>query len=207
MANDMKSVWPAVLVVCILLVVSQFFVAGAINSSIKSNTNKSVEIDLTDVTNAINDLSNKIDTQDNITDNDKIDYIYDEMSEDDVIEAKALELAEDYLEDKDFLEDLSIFLNTADNETTTDIIEGCGLSGIDEDDLSVEVLDSEVNRDGTTDTYFVNFDLKVYEDGDKIAKVKNVIITVEDVDYDEAFEDIEVIEEVDFTKIETVRVY
>ena len=64
-------------------------------------------------------------------------------------EDKAEELATEYLEDKDFLEDLAFYLDSND------------FLNIDEDDLSIKILDSKTYYPGN-DEYIVTFDIKVY---------------------------------------------
>jgi hypothetical protein len=194
-SNEVKSVWPAVLVVCAFLVVSQFMLGLTLNNNIKAIDQS--EVDLTGVLGAIAAVDAKVD---NITtDSDKLDDVYQVVSEHDQEEAKALELATEYLEDKDFLKELALFLS---DEKYTNV-------SLDYKDLSVEVLDSKV--DYKHGKYTVTFDLKVLEDGDKIAKVSGFEVKVIDVDFDDEYKDAEVDEDnseiVDSTPGVVVRVY
>ena len=130
-------------------------------------------------------------------DAEKLNYVYDEMHEEDSIEDKALELATEVvsLDDNDF------------REAVYDALVLCNISIDDEDDITkIKVLDSEVNVNNVT------FSVKVYYfiDGDEEetarALLKDFTITVDDCDPDEDFEDAEYNEDY-LDDIEVMKVY
>jgi len=113
------------------------------------------------------------------------DYMLSEEEyEDKVSEDKAEELAMNYINDEDFLDELASYF-VAGTWTEFD--------DMDADDLTFSILDTDVDWDIGED-YTVTLDIKVYEDEDKIAKVKGIVFTVKDVDYDDDFDDAELFE-------------
>ena len=130
-------------------------------------------------------------------DAEKLNYVYDEMHEEDSIEDKALELATEVvsLDDNDF------------REAVYDALVLYGIYIDDEDDITkIKVLDSEVNVNNVT------FSVKVYYfiDGDEEetarALLKDFTITVDYCDPDEDFEDAEYNEDY-LDDIEVMKVY
>jgi len=129
-----------------------------------------------------------------VTDNDKIDEIYDDIFERDNIASYARDLVLDEADTRDFRKALVKILNDKLGEdfeidSYRDITRVV-IKSIDLDD-DVTKVDSE--------TYDVDFDVRVYyfvdEDEDETGKaLVGGFITVEDLDVDEDFEDAEVVD-------------
>ncbi len=131
-------------------------------------------------------------------DNDKISDIYDEIFEDDRIEAKAEELVLDEVDTKDFKEDLADYL-----EEEIGVIEDIDYKDITE----IQVRDIDTVVDG--ETAEVTLEIKVYvnnygdEDEEERARLE-VTFEVDNLDPEDDFEDAEVD---DFGDFELIRFY
>jgi hypothetical protein len=118
--------------------------------------------------------------------------------EDEAIEAKAIELATAYIQSKDFKKLLGGVKLDSDSDSEG---EGVGLEDY-EDITEIKVIDTEVTEGFKKDRSLVKFDLKVYFDveGDEEDKayivIDSVTVKVDNLDFDEDFEDAEV-EELD----------
>lgn len=195
MAQDTKSVWPAALVVSVVLLAALCWGFSSVNSNLKQlDTPVEVDYSVLASANDIQVVSDKITALEDklaVTDNDKLDYLYTKQSEEDVIEAKVLGLATDYVNSRDFKKLVyDAFLVCTDEKCSVDSYKDISLVKLDE---------TEVSQVGHTDTYEVEFSkVKVYYfvDGDdeetEKALLDTFVITVKNVDYDEDFEDTEV---------------
>jgi hypothetical protein len=180
MVEKSNSVWPAALLISALLIVGFLATGFTINTAIKDNA-KTSNVDLKPLTDAISVTNGKIDSLITSLTPTAGEVTGVVATESDAEEEKALALATAYLSEDDFLDAL---VDALDVE----------ISGLDKDDVTVEVLDADVTKGLIKDVYRVTFKLKVLEDGDKIAKVSDVLLKVENVDYDDEFEDAEVVE-------------
>lgn len=175
---ERKLVWPAVLLVCALLILQTFLVVGLVNKNTNLNANKPAVVDLTPVVNAVNSITVES------PDADKLDVIYSKLTEDDVTEAKALELTLESVNSKDF------------KKAVYNALLDAGVTIEDYRDITeVKVLESDVDKDTVT------FEVKVYYfvDGDEEetqkARLDNFDVVVDNLDYDEDFEEAEVNED------------
>lgn len=192
MTQETKLVWPTALVAIVLLVSALLWGFASVNSNIKDL--QAPIVDLTPVVDAVNDLNDKVDTLTTslgTTDATKLDYIYAKESESDVTEAKALELATEFVNSKDFKK-----LAFETLEVCTD--EKCDVEEY-KDITQVKIDETNVDRVGKSDTYTVEFvKVKVYYfvDGDEEETEKVLLedftVTVDNVDFDKNFEDAEV---------------
>jgi len=180
-ANQKPVIWTVVIAAVVLLVVALFMV-GSINSNLKLASEKLEGLDVDEAALG-NAIVNAVLAGITIPEWEVPEFPEYMLSEADyeikLTEDKAKELATEYLNDENFLEGLALWFNTN------------GIEGLDEDDLSVEVLDVEDVR-GTGKIYFVTFEIKVLEDGDKIAKISGIEVKVKNLDVDDDFEDAEI---------------
>jgi uncharacterized protein YoxC len=185
MTKEISVTWPVALIFCAVLI------AGFIGTSafiISENAKvQSDKLDLTPVTTALADVKASVDALKTTAaeDTTRLDDAVSEILSEQDAKDKALEIASKYIVDEDFIEALTDELN-----------DGWYTVAVDEDDVTVEILDSDVS--GSDETYEVTFKIKVLEDGDKIAKINNVVLTVIDVDKEDSYEDAEVDEDEDF---------
>lgn len=189
MVEKDKSVWPAVLLISALVIIGLLANGIYVANVVKDSTNKPVNIDLTPVVNAVNVNSEKIDalTTTLTTETTSEDSVV--TTKDDVTEAKAFELANEFINSKDFKK---IIFNTLEDDGS-DIEEYKDIS-------KIEIIEADVNCMFNDTCRVVYEKIKVYYEAadDEKATFRNFRIKVNDVDYDDDFEDAEV-EEYDQT--------
>jgi len=187
MTQEIKSAWPAAVIVGVVLLIALVYGLSAINSNVKNL--ETPNVDLTSVVNAIDTNSEKIDlliisqafpsTEYTLT---KGEY------EKDVIEAKALELATEFTNSKEFKK-LVFNALVVSNETIESY----------KHITQIKFGDTDVS---CSDTCIIDFeDVKVYYyvDGDdeetEKALLEDFKVEVNDVDFDDEFVDAEVKED------------
>jgi len=197
--NQTPVIW-TVVIASLVILVALFIAVSSVNSNLALNTQALSNINMPTTEAVVSGVLAGIVIPE-IVQPEFPDYMLSEEDyEENLMEAEAEDLATEYLEDKNFLEELVTYLED-EMDPWFDRFEG-----LDEDDLSIEILDVDVDGTSTPYQYEVTFDIKVYEDDDKIAKVEKVVITVNYVDYDDDFEDAEAVEDAVFTDL-TPRVY
>ena len=210
MTQEIKSAWPAAVIVGVVLLIALVWGLFAINSNVKNL--ETPNVDLTSVVNAINANSAKIDsltislanpsTEANVPGENVATTGYTltkKEYERDITEAKALELATEFVNSKDFKKEAFNALNLKYNETTEVgclLDDSCPVKSY-KDITSIKLGDTEVSK-VNSDTYDVLFgNIKVYYfvDGDEEETEKALLvdfeITVDNLDFDDEFIDAE----------------
>ncbi len=166
-------------------------------------------VDLTEQNTAIDKLTTSIDklaeeeTEENVSVVDS-NYILNKGEyEDEVTEAKALEMALAELDSRDFKKAVwKVLINDSGNSTVEVDIDSY------KDITKVKVIDSDVDVDDTE----VEFNVKIYyfldgdEDEDERARLEKFTITIVDLDFDDEFEDAEVDEDY-LDELEVKKIY
>jgi len=188
-------VW-VVLILAIILLVSNVFMFGSLNKNRDAIENQEVKVNvdstetnlkLTSLENAVNDLKTELTSEE--VSNEEVsngEYVLNQREyEDELSEKKALELVMEELNSKDFKKEVFDTLENygVDIDSYRDITE-------------IKLMDSDVNV--RRDTGKVDLELKVYYflDGDEEetekARLDELTMIVNDLDFDEEFEDAEV---------------
>lgn len=186
MVEKDKSVWPAALLVSALLIVGLFWTSSYLAGVVKDNAKTPVNVDLTSFTTALNGVKTSVDTLKSTsvgtsTSNASNVVITKEDFEKQSTENKALELALESINSRDFRK--SVFELLVDNNVTVENYK---------DITAVKILDKDVDNDE------VEFDIKVYyfvdgdEDETQKARIEEFTVTVDDLEFDDNFEDAEV---------------
>jgi len=180
----------------IILLVSNVFMFGSLNKNRDAIENQEVKVNvdstetnlkLTSLENAVNDLKTELTSEE--VSNEEVsngEYVLNQREyEDELSEKKALELVMEELNSKDFKKEVFDTLENygVDIDSYRDITE-------------IKLMDSDVNV--RRDTGKVDLELKVYYflDGDEEetekARLDELTMIVNDLDFDEEFEDAEV---------------
>lgn len=211
------KVWPAAVVAILALILCTGLIIWkmpAVPSEIKANVdNSAIQASIGDLSTKIDSLSNTVSTiqapseeeKETVPSSDKIDSIYNEILKEDLKEAKAEELANLELSEKDFKKAVKDAIdNFCDEEEECD-----GDLEEYQDITEISLVDTETIVDEVDeDTAEVELTLKIYYfiDGDEEETQKARILATFEVtglDPEESYEDAEV----DNFDIEVLRIY
>jgi hypothetical protein len=182
MVEKSNSVWPAALFISALLIVGFLVTGFTINTAIKDNA-KTSNVDLKPLTDAISVTNGKIDSLITSLTPTAGEVTGVVATESDAEEEKALALATEFVNSKDFKKIATL---TLVNHLSSDIEDYKDIS-------KIEILETSVDCE-SSDCEVVFEKVKVYYEAadDEKATFKNFVVIVNNVDYDEQFEDAEV---------------
>lgn len=206
MANDSK-VWPAALLLAAVLIIGLLINTAVIVNTVKDNSQAKIDLSKvatkTDLSSVESSLGSKIasieDSMNQSVETDRLDEAVNQILSTEDEKALALEIADEYLDSKDFKKALVEYLN--DNGIEDQNVESY------KDIESIVIKDSDMTYMDFRNKATVEYELKVtyFNDGDDdeedVEKAKlSVTLNLEDLDEDEDFEDADV-EESDFDLI------
>lgn len=186
--NKSSSVWPAVGVMAVLLLACVFYVSYRIDNIKPAEakvdlSNMSSKADLESFKKDVLGMLNKTDVSDGSFTLSKEEF------EDQAIETKALELATESVNSRDFKEAVYALLVNSNNSVYDSEIESY------KDITEVKIKEADVDDDE------VEFEVIVYyyqnddEENTMKAYLENFFVSVDHLDFDEEFEDAEVDED------------
>lgn len=210
MEQKLNSVWPAVLVICALLIVSQLFVGYGLAGVIKDQTK--AKVDLTSVEDKISGLDGKLGSLDTKLDSVEqgLTEVKDKVSapdfgtfdEEETMKSKAEELVLAELGTKDFkravFDALNLFYNGTVEYSDCLSDDSCPVESYKHiTDIQVKDTDTEVVVENETAEVTLSVKVYYYVDGDEDeemrAKLVEFVISVKELEYKDEFEDAEVV--------------
>lgn len=196
-------------VISVLLIFNVFAVGLAVNNDVEveatvdfSEQNARLE----SVESGLQELSDSLNAEEEIPGLETGAYtLTEEEFEDNALEAEALRLATEDVESRDFRKAAFLTLNEH-------LLTGCTLnSSIDclvdsYKDVTIVVRDSDVDGNEVEFSIKLNYFLDEDEDEDERARLVDFTVVVEDLDFDDDFEDGSVVEDY-MDNLEILRVY